>query len=431
MRFSRGAPDLLWQQRRSYSDMRQEPNLKTLSDAELRRRLSEFLRQSRHAEADLIAHLGEFDTRRLYLREAAPSMFAWCTEVLHHSEHEAYLRITVARASREHPILLAMLRDGRLHLSGICKLAPHLTRDNRTGLLKRAEHKSKRQIEELVASLVPRPPAPAAVRKLLDRRDGRLPASTLEQDSGGSGTSRGAASSARAEVPGSGSGLNGAPARLGERGPDGVALASAELGPDRVPARLAAPRPAVVEPVAPARFRIRFDASAELRDKLERLRALMRSSVPDGDLAKIIEEAVTEKLARLESRRFGKTKAPRKRLADTSTAPTSRHIPAAVRRAVYARDGGRCMYRDTRGRRCSARHDLEFHHHGQPFGRGGDHSLGNIRLMCRAHNALLAQQDYGRAKVARHRRTQPAGGRIIAGNSRREVASPRQQASPP
>jgi hypothetical protein len=44
-----------------------------------------------------------------------------------------------------------------------------------------------------------------------------------------------------------------------------------------------------VEPVASARFRIRFDARAELREKLERLQALMRSSVPDGDLGKTTE----------------------------------------------------------------------------------------------------------------------------------------------
>jgi len=46
---------------------------------------------------------------------------------------------------------------------------------------------------------------------------------------------------------------------------------------------------AVIEPLAPARYRVQFTASTELRDKLERLRALMRASVPDGDLATIID----------------------------------------------------------------------------------------------------------------------------------------------
>ena len=71
-----------------------------ISDDELLRRLTDLLRQSRRVEADLVAHIGEVDERRLYAREAAPSMFAYCTEVLHLSEAEAYLRIAVARASR-------------------------------------------------------------------------------------------------------------------------------------------------------------------------------------------------------------------------------------------------------------------------------------------------------------------------------------------
>ncbi len=105
------------------------------------------------------------DARRLYIREA-PSMFAYCTQVLHLSEHEAYARITVARASRRYPVLLAMLRDGRLHASGIGKLVPHLTDANADELLARATHKTKRQIEEFVAAIVPKPDVPATVRKV-------------------------------------------------------------------------------------------------------------------------------------------------------------------------------------------------------------------------------------------------------------------------
>jgi 5-methylcytosine-specific restriction endonuclease McrA len=147
---------------------------------------------------------------------------------------------------------------------------------------------------------------------------------------------------------------------------------------------------------------VQFTASAELRDKLERLQALMRSSVPAGALEQIIEEAVTEKLERLESKRFGKTKAPRKGLAGAKTTPSSRHIPAPIRRAVYERDGGRCTYVDKRGRRCTSRKRLEFHHE-DPFGLGGTHSLRNLRLACRAHNALLAERDYGKDVMDRYR----------------------------
>jgi 5-methylcytosine-specific restriction endonuclease McrA len=175
------------------------------------------------------------------------------------------------------------------------------------------------------------------------------------------------------------------------------------LNPQAAPAAPSPAPRAAVEPLAPSRYKVQFTASAEFRDKLERLQALMRSSVPDGDLAKIIDLAVTEKLERLEARRFAKTKRPRKRLAQTDTRPKSRYIPAAVRRFVEKRDGGQCTYRGKHGRRCTRRHDLEFHHR-KPFGLGGDHSPEGLALMCRTHNALLAEQDFGKERMARHRR---------------------------
>jgi hypothetical protein len=94
--------------------MEQERPLQSIPDDELLQRLADLMRQSRRVELDLVAHIGEVDERRLYAREASPSMFNYCTEVLHLSEAEAYLRIAAARASREHPMLLAMLGDGRL-----------------------------------------------------------------------------------------------------------------------------------------------------------------------------------------------------------------------------------------------------------------------------------------------------------------------------
>jgi hypothetical protein len=81
----------------------------------------------------------------------------------------------------------------------------------------------------------------------------------------------------------------------------------------------------------------------------------MRSSVPDGDLAAIIEQAVSEKLERLEALRFARTSRPRKTAAASDTSPRTRQIPAAIKRAVHERDGGRCRYVDEQGRRCGAR----------------------------------------------------------------------------
>ena len=140
----------------------------------------------------------------------------------------------------------------------------------------------------------------------------------------------------------------------------------------------------------------------------------MRGSVPDGDLAAAIEVAVTREIERLEARRFAKTKSPRAHLARTETRPKSRHIPAAVKRAVQKRAGGRCTFKDRHGRQCSESHDLEFHHR-LPFGHGGHHSAENVTLLCRAHNTLLAEHDYGKEVMARHRRAtgRPSGRTIV------------------
>ena len=145
---------------------------------------------------------------------------------------------------------------------------------------------------------------------------------------------------------------------------------------------------------------MQFTASAALRDKLERLQALMRSQIPDGDLGDVIEAAVTEKLDRLDARRFASTSRPRTSLRKTDTSPRSRHIPAAVRRAVRERDGTRCRFVDASGRRCGERHRLEYHHL-HTFGVGGGHDPENLRLMCRTHNRYLAECDYGRQAMAR------------------------------
>ena len=164
--------------------------LHAVPDDELVRRLSELVSHSRRVEADLVAHVGEVDARRLFARKAFPSMFAYCTEGLHLSEAEAYRRITVARGARRHPILLAMLRDGRLHLSGIVTLLPVLTVDNRDELLARATHRSKRQVEELVAAVSPRPDVPAGVRRIPERR-GKPDRPSLNGERAGSATGRG------------------------------------------------------------------------------------------------------------------------------------------------------------------------------------------------------------------------------------------------
>jgi len=335
--------------------------LKSLSDDELLRRVSDLLAQSRRVEWVLVAHIAEVDARRLFARQAWPSMIQYCMGALHLSEGEAYRRIAAARMSRKYPVILSMLEDGRLHLCGISVLSRHLRDANYEDLLARATHKTKRAIEILVAELAPKPDVPPTIRK---RPQSKVEAAPRE---------------AANEL---------CPGRVEQNAP------APEPAPP--PAR---EKPATVEPLSKARYKVAFTASEELRDKLKRLEALM----PGNDLASIIDAAVSEKLERVEAKRFGKTKKPRKSLEEADTSPGVRRISAAVRRFVCERDHDQCTFVSQNGKRCPERDRLEFHHD-VPYGLGGDRSAMNIRLLCKLHNAYMAELDYGKEKMDQYRR---------------------------
>jgi hypothetical protein len=367
--------------------------LKSLSDDELLHRVSDLLAQSRRVEWVLVAHIAEVDARRLYAREASPSMIQYCMDVLHLSEGEAYRRITAARLSRKYPALLAMLEDGRLHLCGLAVPSKHLNDANYEDVSARAAHKSKREAEQLVAELAPKPDVAPTIRKRPQRQTTPAP-------------------------PNSSNEL--CPGRVDQ----------GSLGPE--PGPPAAPRkPATVAPLAPARYKVEFTANEELRDKLKRLEAL----IPGSDLATIIDAAVSEKLERVEAKRFGKSKNPRKSVDEADTSPGVRGISAAVRRFVCERDANQCTFVSHNGKRCRERDRLEFHHD-DPYARGGDRSANNIRLLCGPHNAFMAELDYGKEKMDEYRRTadrvgepQPAFelclGRVVQAASTRRATESR------
>lgn len=79
-----------------------------------------------------------------------------------------------------------------------------------------------------------------------------------------------------------------------------------------------------------------------------------------------------------------------------------RYVPAAERRAVFERDGGRCTFADARGERCRETHYLELHHL-TPFAQGGENVASNLTLRCAAHNALAAEHDFGSALMEKKR----------------------------
>jgi 5-methylcytosine-specific restriction endonuclease McrA len=101
----------------------------------------------------------------------------------------------------------------------------------------------------------------------------------------------------------------------------------------------------------------------------------------------------------------GDTRAPdneRRKSNGYGKSGRSRHVPAAVRDAVFARDGGRCAYVGANGIPCGSRHLLHIDHV-EPFGRGGGATLENLRLLCAPHNQMEAERVYGSDWMRRSR----------------------------
>ena len=325
-----------------------------LSDDQLLNALKAAAVVEREATVSLIALLAEVDARRLYLGQGFSSLFVYCTQCLHLSEHAAYGRIEAARIARRFPLVLELLADGSITLTTVSLLASHLTSATHQRLLDAARHKSKREVEQQIAALRPEPDVPSAVRKL--PRLGLVATQTSVMN----GTPNSPRASVRLE-------------------------ADSMLAP-------AIPRvaPPVIRPLAPERYKVQFTVGRETHAKLRRVQDLLRHLVPDGDPAVIFDRALTLLLQDLERRKLAHVERPR----DRSTAnDAGRHVPAAVKRKVWARDGGQCAFVGADGR-CGERGFLEFHHV-IPFADGGSTTVENLQLRCRAHNAYEAREYFG------------------------------------
>jgi hypothetical protein len=280
----------------------------------------------------------------------------------------------VARLGRRFPALFPLLASGEVSLTVAASLKPHLTDDNHELLLAAVCNKTVSQAREAVAALFPKPDVPTTVRWLPERRPPDAlpltpaPTPSLALPSPAPSTS--------ALAPTSGSQSPAASPALSLRAPSPP------------------PASARIEPLSAARHRVQFTADASLKAKLDQARDLMRHRNPGGDLAPVVERAIELLLEQLMKERFGATQSPRHR------AVASDRISNATRRTVLARDGLQCTWVDDHGRRCAARAWLELDHR-EPRSRGGDARAGNVRLLCRNHNRLAAEQVYGRDFIER------------------------------
>jgi hypothetical protein len=313
-----------------------------LSDHVLVRDLKDHLSRECDAVAESLAHLAEFDARKLYLPAAYPSMYAYCVGELHLTEESAYKRIRVARTGRQFPEIFTALAESRLHLSDVILLAPHLRPDTARELLKAAANKTRCELEQVLAERFPKPELPTRLRA--------------------------------------------------------VAISGTQLSPGTVDLGARTSKP--VTPLAARKYGLQLTMPQETYDKLRYIQALLGHQIPSGDVVQVLDYALDAAIQRLEKRKFAATQRPRPKGHRPSAA--KRTVPAHVKRAVWARDSGRCTFVSEAGRRCAARKCLEFDHVDE-VARGGEASVGGIRLRCRAHNQYQAECTFGAGFMERKR----------------------------
>lgn len=421
--------------------MSNQYRLVEVGNSELVAGLARLVQQNNSLTAQVLAHLVELDERRLHLELGFPSLFAYCVEGLGMSEGTAGRRVTAARVCRRFPEVFERIARGELHLCALCTLAPHLTQQNAVELFDASKGKTRRRIEELLAARFPRPDVRQQIRRLPVRTPVAL--ATPEARSGAVEQAlpmsraidlcqENEAAPAATATPEMGK-IEADSGR--ERARNGI-----PAGPKNSRPRPRPPRGRELEPLSGDRFGVHFTADAELRELIERARALASHQVPNGDLASLMKVMVTSFVKQEEKRRFGIGARPRRagrestssgREAKTSDvlepaaplggasvppdpceAPThatrpmspdserrSRYVAALVRREVHARDGGQCTFVSADGRRCSARAFIQVDHV-DPFAWNGASDAPNLRLLCQPHNLLHARKCFGHGHIS-------------------------------
>lgn len=344
-----------------------------IDDRTLYRRVVELAKQERQLRVLFIIFLGVFEGRRLHLKAGYPSLFAWLTGRLKFRNASAFRRSTAAALCRRMPVCAVYLHEGRISLTKLCCLRESLAPENCVALLEQAASMTEREVEVLAAQLHPDAVTRAtrdSIRPLVTR-----PAATQCDLFA-------AAASAPPAAP----------------SPMDAPAPPVATSPQTAPAPQAEPPPVTPPPV---RHLVRMTVGAEFLRLLDDVRAALSHSHPGASLETLLGECMRTTLTVRHARTRGETKRPRasKPAADKDRSP-SRHVPAALRREIWRRDGSRCTFVAADGTRCSATRRLEIHHD-TAFALGGPTDLASCRLVCHAHNDLLARRDFGDEFVER------------------------------
>jgi len=308
--------------------------ISSLTDQNLVAELKSLVQQEREVLAEIIRYLQEVDTRRLYLELGYSSLFSFCTQGLGYTEGSAYRRMKAARVSAETPEVLERIATGSVSLCAAVELSRVRTQIMRE-LLPLSEGKAKEEVKKLVAPYL----APTYTK----------------------------------------------PERVT------IAPTKAPEVPKTLPLFEQKSEAPESSQAPPLRYSVTLDLSEEEYQLLEEVKQLSNSATRTQAIVSALTafrkaRSPAEREKRREERRITAT-------VNVPARNRSRHIPDAVRDAVFVRDQGRCTYVGPDGHQCGEIRGVQLDHI-HPFSCGGTHTVDNLRVRCGPHNRYVFERDW-------------------------------------
>jgi hypothetical protein len=311
-----------------------------LDNEELLAETKKLVAEEKRLTHTILGYLEETQTRRLFALRGYSSMFEFCMLELGYSESAANRRISAMRLIRDLPEAKKKLQEGAVNLSTLSQL-------HRFIKIEEKQKKTKLGAKERGALL-----------RLIENKS----QSACERE-------------------------------------------FVKLSPAAAGARQS------IRPLSEDLTEVTFVASKELMAKLD----ILRNRMAHKGVSRISE--LVEALADMALKQGSKSTSAAEVRNDTGRpeetlnssfrdrqklAGKSRYIPAKIRAHIWRRDENCCQYADPlTNRKCLSRYGLQIDHI-IPFAKGGTADPDNLRLLCRAHNQLLAIQNFSSGHMLKY-----------------------------
>jgi hypothetical protein len=342
-----------------YNSLAMGLNLKELSDDQLLHQTKDLAQEERKLTTEVLRHLKEVEARLLHLQVGCHSLFDYCVRELRYSEAAASRRIQAMKILKDVPQTAQAIEDGKLNLSNVSAVQSFLNReakdngkiytfDEKRDLLQSIENKSRRECDQLLATISPASVLPQEKEKPITDSKTQLSIvldETVVQN------------------------LKRIQELLAHQCPSG---SYAEV--------IGKMTEIVLDKIDPNR-------------KAERARHQNRPTLNGPTLKEDLAPST-------------QTSPPPAETAASlihSERPIRREpILARVKHEVWRRDQGRCTFKDATGRRCMNRFRLQMDHFPRPVCLGGKSVTSNLRLLCYPHHKYESLRMLGPSTMNRY-----------------------------